>query len=242
MTTEARLGSALRELRRRLGLTLEQVERKTGITASTLSKVERGRLSLTYEKLVQLSQGLDVDITVFFDGKAGASTPGAGSTRRSVNHDLDGKVIETRNYRNVYLSTDLLQKRVVPILTDVKARSMEEFGDFIRHSGEEFTFVVRGTVAIYTEHYERTLLKAGESIYFDSDMGHAYIAVSEGPCQILSICTAPESALLDMNREALASEQPAGAVDAKPARGRSKPATETAKTKGTGTERRRRPR
>lgn len=215
MTTEARLGLALRELRRRLNLTLKQVEKKTGITASTLSKVERNSLSLTYEKLVQLSQGLDVDITVFFDGNTGADAPAALTSRRSINHEHDGRVIETRNYHNVYLSTDLLRKKFVPILTDVKARSVEEFGKLIRHAGEEFTFVLRGTIAVYTEHYECTILKTGESMYFDSGMAHAYIAKSEGPCQILSICSAPESALIETTRQAVALEPPTSIVSQK---------------------------
>jgi oxalate decarboxylase/phosphoglucose isomerase-like protein (cupin superfamily) len=39
-------------------------------------------------------------------------------------------------------------------------------------------------------------LKKGDSIYFDSNMGHAYIAVGDAPCRILSICIAPESELI----------------------------------------------
>ena len=195
MTTEAKLGPALRALRRRLNLTLSEVAGKTGLSVSALSKAERNQLSLTYDKLVQLSRGLDVDITVFFDGDGAQAEAGAG--RRSINRANDGQVIDTHNYHYVYLSMDLLRKKFVPIIADVRARSLEEFGAPVRHPGEEFAFVVEGTVAIHTEHYAPAVLKAGESMYFDSGMAHAYVAQGDGPCRVLSICSAPESVLTE---------------------------------------------
>jgi uncharacterized cupin superfamily protein len=56
--------------------------------------------------------------------------------------------------------------------------------------------VLEGEVDLYTSLYAPVRLKTGDSIYFDSAMGHAYIAASEGPCRVLSICTAPEKQLI----------------------------------------------
>jgi len=193
MTTDARLGPALHALRRRLKLTLAEVSKKTGVSVSTLSKVERNQLSLTYDKLVRLSRGLEVDITVFFEHPDESQAIGQG--RRSVNRVNDGQVIDTQNHHYVYLSTDLLRKQFVPILSDIRARSLEEFGQLVGHPGEEFTFVLEGRLAIHTEHYAPVVLEAGESIYFDSGMAHGYVALGNGPCRVLSICSAPEAAL-----------------------------------------------
>lgn len=193
MTTDARLGPALHALRRRLKLTLAEVSKKTGVSVSTLSKVERNQLSLTYDKLVRLSRGLDVDITVFFEHPD--ESPAVGQGRRSVNRVTDGQVIDTQNHHYVYLSTDLLRKQFVPIISDIRARSLEEFGQLVGHPGEEFTFVLEGQLAIHTEHYAPVVLAAGESMYFDSGMAHGYVALGNGPCRVLSICSAPEAAL-----------------------------------------------
>jgi hypothetical protein len=51
-------------------------------------------------------------------------------------------------------------------------------------------------VDLYTSLYAPVRLKTGDSMYFDSGMGHAYIAASEGPCRVLSLCTAPETQLI----------------------------------------------
>src|ERR1043166_5847074 len=193
MTTDAKLGPALHALRRRLKLTLAEVSKQTGVSVSTLSKVERNQLSLTYDKLVHLSRGLDVDITVFFDAPSESHAALAG--RRSINRVNDGQVIDTQNHHYVYLSTDLLRKSFLPIISDIRARSLEEFGELVGHPGEEFAFVVEGRVAIHTEHYAPVILETGESMYFDSGMKHGYVALGNGRCRVLSICSAPEAAL-----------------------------------------------
>jgi transcriptional regulator with XRE-family HTH domain len=48
----------VRSLRARNGWTLKEMSERTAIPVSTLSKVEHDRLTLTYDKLVQLSQRL----------------------------------------------------------------------------------------------------------------------------------------------------------------------------------------
>jgi transcriptional regulator with XRE-family HTH domain len=192
----ARPGAVLKALRRKHGWTLAQVSRRTGLPTSTLSKIENDKMSLTYDKLARLSSGLQVDISALFNGEAAADGELGASGRRSITRAGEGKAIETRNYSHLYPAWELLNKRVIPIVAELHARSLEEFGELIRHPGEEYAFVLEGEVDLYTSLYAPVRLKAGDSIYFDSGMGHAYIAASEGPCRVLSLCTAPETQLI----------------------------------------------
>jgi hypothetical protein len=153
-------------------------------------------MSLTFDKLSRLSSGLQVDISTLFNGDATANHPHGASGRRSIAHAGEGKAIETKNYSHVYPAWELLNKRIIPIVAEPHARSLEEFGELIRHPGEEYAFVLEGEVELHTSLYAPVHLKAGDSIYFDSGMGHAYIAASDGPCRILSICSAPERELI----------------------------------------------
>ena len=67
---------AIRQLRKRSGLTLSDMSERTGLTISTISKLERGRISLSYDKLMLLSKALGVDIAQLLQpapqGAAGA--------------------------------------------------------------------------------------------------------------------------------------------------------------------------
>ena len=189
-------GLVLRALRRKHGWTLAQVFRRTGLPISTLSKIENDKMSLTYDKLVRLSTGLQVDVSVFFNGEATADSEAGRSGRRSIARAGDGKAIETRNYLYLYPAGEFLNKRIIPIVAELHAHSLKEFGELICHPGEEYAFVIEGEVDLYTSLYAPLRLKCGDSIYFDSGMGHAYIAASAGRCRVLSVCSAPETQLI----------------------------------------------
>ena len=174
---------------------MSEVSRRTGLPVSTLSKVENDKMSLTYDKLTRISEGLGVDIsTLFGGGEIQESRDFTG--RRSITRAGEGNAIETKSYGHLYPAADLLNKRFIPIIAEIRARSLEEFGELIHHSGEEYAFVLEGEVELHTDLYAPVRLKTGDSIYFDSRMGHAYLAVGPGPCRVLSICSAAESHII----------------------------------------------
>lgn len=186
-----RPGAALRRLRSQKGLTLADVSRRTGLPLSTLSKVENDKMSLTYDKLVRISEGLSVDIGHLFTDAPAAAAP-APSGRRSIARVGEGSAIETAEYVYLYPAADLLQKSFVPMIIEAKARSLAEVGEFSRHPGEEYVYVLEGAVELHTDLYAPLRLGAGESIYFDSAMSHAFLAAAPGACRFLSICSHPQ--------------------------------------------------
>lgn len=203
----AKPGLALRALRKRKNWTLAEVGMRTGLPVSTLSKIENGKMSLSYDKLARLSAGLEIDIAQLFETGT-ADPPSTISGRRIVTRAGMGLAVETENYSHLYPAADLLSKRFIPIVAEPHARSLAEFGDLIRHAGEEYAYVLEGAVELHTDLYAPTRLETGDSIYFDSGMGHAYIAVGPGRCRVLSICSATQSQLL----EASGASNPANAT------------------------------
>lgn len=195
--TPPTLGAVIRGIRARNGWTLKEMSAKSGIPVSTLSKVEHDRLTLTYDKLQQLSRRLNIRMSdLFAEGTEEAAPRVTG--RRSVGA-LDRAVrVVTDNYDYNYLCTDLRQKRMIPILTRIRAHSAREFGDLVRHQGEEFIYVLDGRIEVHSEFYDPVVLDAGESIYLDSSMGHAYV-VGEG-CEealVLAVCSSTDENLMD---------------------------------------------
>jgi transcriptional regulator with XRE-family HTH domain len=185
--SEGKPGAVLKALRVRRGWTLADVSAKTGLTTATLSRVENGKMSVTYDKLSRLSRGLEIDISLLFGDLLPAQDGVTG--RRSINRAGEGRSVDTEHYAHLYAATDLLNKRFAPVVTEIHARSLEEFGELVSRPGEEYSYVLEGSVELHTSFYEPVRLNKDDSIYFDSGMGHAYIAGSEGPCRVLSICT-----------------------------------------------------
>jgi transcriptional regulator with XRE-family HTH domain len=190
------LGKLLRGLRTRNGWTLKEMSERSGIPVSTLSKVEHDRLTLTYDKLLQLSQRLGIRMSeLFAETTAGSETP--VTARRSIGR-LDRAVqVTTPNYDYHYLCPELRRKRMIPVLTNIRAKTVEEFGDLVTHSGEEYIYVLEGRIVVHTEFYSPVTLEEGESIYIDSQMGHAFV-VGEG-CEeatVLGVCSSTEEDLM----------------------------------------------
>ena len=183
------LGGSLRALRTRKGLTLADLSKRTGMALSTLSKIENDRISLTYDKIIAISGALGVDIAELLSTNQIVDQPSAFTGRRAIIRKGVGKSIDTENYGHLYLATDLLRKHFTPAIAEIRTRSIDDFGELISHSGEEFSYVLEGAIDLHTELYAPVRLEEGDSIYFDSTMGHAYIAAAPGRCRVLTICS-----------------------------------------------------
>lgn len=196
------LGAVITGLRTRNGWTLKEMSKRCGIPVSTLSKVEHDRLSLTYDKLQQVSDRLNIGIADLFadNNNNGPTVMG----RRSVGR-LDAAIrVDTPNYEYYYVCTELRQKQMVPVITRIHAKSIGEFGDLVRHSGEEYIYVVEGNLVVHTEFYDPIDLAPGESIYIDSGMGHAYVC-AEGTSEALTVgvMSSPETDLSELSHGAI---------------------------------------
>jgi len=191
------LGQVMKGIRGRHGWTLKEMSAASGIPVSTLSKVEHDRLTLSYDKLQQVSQRLNIRMAdLFYEEPEDAKPQVTG--RRSIGTLETAARVTTENYDYHYLCTDLKQKRMIPILTRIRARSAKEFGELIRHQGEEFIYVLEGKVEIHTEFYDPVQLEEGQGLYIDSSMGHAYV-VGEGcdEAVVLGVCSSAEDGLMD---------------------------------------------
>ncbi len=191
------LGTVMKSIRSRNGWTLKEMSAKSGIPVSTLSKVEHDRLTLSYDKLQQLSQRLSIRMSDLFAEDEGDSAPRV-TGRRSVGTIDQAVRVTTDNYDYHYLCTDLRQKRMIPIITRIRAHSAREFGELVRHHGEEFIYVLEGEIEIHTEFYDPVTLKTGQGIYLDSSMGHAYL-VADGfdEALVLGVCSSADDGLMD---------------------------------------------
>ena len=179
------LATKLRLLRRQADLTLQQLSQRCGISVSTLSKIEHGQLSPTYEKIAALAKGLDIDVGELFS----PPQQSALRARRSVTRKGEGVQHSTQQYVYEMLHTDLSDKRFIPLFTTIKAHERAEFPQLLNHDGEEMVYVISGKVMLYTDSYAPLELGPGDSCYFDSSMGHACISSGAEDAQVLWVCS-----------------------------------------------------
>ncbi|SDI46031.1 helix-turn-helix domain-containing protein [Aliiruegeria lutimaris] len=175
------LGVRVRDLRKARGWTLEQAAGQAGLARSTLSKIENGQMSPTYEALKKLAEGLNISVPQLFTPPARVEANG----RMVVTKAGEGAAHATTTYEHELLAENLTSKKMLPYKARVRARSMEEYDGWVRHDGEEFLLVLTGVIRLYTEFYAPVEMRRGDSAYYDATMGHNVVSVSPEDATIL---------------------------------------------------------
>lgn len=180
-TDFAALGQMVRDARKRLGWTLEETGRRAGIGRSTLSKIENNQTSPGFDIVRRLTTALNLETPQLFVQSGLSDISG----RRDVTRKGEGERKATATYMHELLCNDLSSKAMLPYVSTITARDISEFENWIRHGGEEFMFVLSGDLMFHTEHYRPLAMSAGDSVYYDSDMGHCCVSIGEEDAKVL---------------------------------------------------------
>lgn len=180
------LGARVRDICRSRNLTLRQLSGMTGIPIATLSKVQNNLATLSYVQLTKLASGLDMELNDIFSPNAVDLRTG----RRALTRKGTGHREPTRWYNFELLCSELAHKKMNIAIMEIKARTPEDAGGLAAHEGEEFAYVLEGSIEIHTEDYRPTRLNAGDAIYMDSTSAHVYVNVGEAAiARVLAVTT-----------------------------------------------------
>ena len=178
------VGKVLQRLRKDNGWTLSVVSAKTGVAISTLSKIENNQSSPNYDVLIRLAEGLGVDFVELFKNRS-FTTFAPGS--RTINRAGDTILYNSALGEYHILSGELAKKTLQPMLVCVP-RGKEAPDILSNHGGEEFIYVLSGSLKFFMEPYSATILERGDSVHFDGVMPHGFVAVGDEDAWILSVC------------------------------------------------------
>jgi transcriptional regulator with XRE-family HTH domain len=178
-------GERLRTFRKQRGWSLEGAAKMVGVPASTLSRIENRKMSPTLDLIQKIvrSMGLHPYDVLGRDAKIGRE--GAISvTRRGK-----AEYTELPNILYAPLHPDFSHTAMRPILITLFARSVEEYGGVTAHAGEEFLYIVQGSVEIVFDGRPAEVLQEGDSMLFDSHIAHAYVSVGRSQAKLLIVAS-----------------------------------------------------
>jgi transcriptional regulator with XRE-family HTH domain len=171
-----KLGEKVKDLRLQKRYTLRQVSGKTGLSIGLLSQVENNAVSPPVATLLRIARALDVSIGYFFreeESKERAVVV-RKDERRKVFRRMPARHGES-GYTYEALAYTKNSKHMEPFLVEFEAKKKEEVA-FLNHRGEEFLFLFRGRLAFHYNQDE-IVLQAGDSLYFEADVPHAFRAL-----------------------------------------------------------------
>jgi transcriptional regulator with XRE-family HTH domain len=163
------LGDRLRAAREALGLTLEQVSESTGVSKAHLSRLESGERQPSVAILVELAAALGTRVGALFGEDVGG-TPLATFTPDAPRHNAAGLEIGS--------SSGFPDSRALEAMR-VHVPADREPGPPARHRGEEWIYVLRGTLQLEFDGVLHELRK-DMAAHFDAARGHRLFAGRTG--------------------------------------------------------------
>ena len=183
----SQVGARLRGIRKNQQLTLKQLSERSGVALSTLSKMELAQVSVSYEKLAAAARALGVDIAQLFSPMKTAPNLVQPTVVSTAIDSAAG--YSTGNYDYHPMAGDFPGRRMTPMYARIFARELTQFDDYIRHPGQEFAVVLSGRVRIQFETGESISIGCRETAYFNSGIGHIYLAESEADAEVMVVMT-----------------------------------------------------
>ncbi|MEW5421630.1 helix-turn-helix domain-containing protein [Amorphus sp. 3PC139-8] len=186
---QGNVGAKIREARKAQGLTLQDLSERSGLSISQLSKLETGKARLTVDTALVIAGVLHVPV-----GALLFVPRGVAKARRSITRAGTGVVHRGNAMSFEVLCSDFRDKANIFWRVTLHARSFEENGGWRSHAGEEFIYVQDGSLELHTIHYDPVVLNPGDSIQFDGEMDHAYVALGDKPVVMLMSNSVPGDA------------------------------------------------
>lgn len=190
MSEKNKIGSKVKLLRETRKLTVEDVSERTNLSLETIENIENGALVPSLTPLIKIARVLGVRLGTFMDdvenlgpvvtrAKEEKSVTRFSDRGNAVNSDLDFYT----------LAQNKAGRHMDPFVIDIYPSSEEEI-KMSTHEGEEFIYVLNGTVEIKYGK-DTYLLKEGDSIYYDSIVAHHVHSYGTDNAKILAMVYTP---------------------------------------------------
>ncbi len=173
------IAQKIHDLRKERNLTLKDLSSTTGLSISFLSQVENNSSSLAITSLKKISDALGVNINYFFE------IPKVNNFLVKV-EDEEVFKMEGSNSEFIRLSGDFPNRKLEAMITTIPPE--QKHGSKFNHPGEEFVYVLEGTLIVIIDE-EEYMVKAGDSIHYPSTSNHIWINPLKQNTKILTVLT-----------------------------------------------------
>lgn len=178
-TSATDLGRKLRVLRKKRGLGVVEAARQAKISAGFLSAIELSRANPSVATLQRLAATYGTTVLAFYDLPKHSNRLVRVRDRRAI-QTQSGVKIEL-------LSMGARQLESMIFRVQPGAGSDGSYS----HQGEEFIYMMSGTLELWLDELECHTLREGDSFWFESTVGHRWYNPSNDEAVLIWINTPP---------------------------------------------------
>ena len=169
------------ELRELSEIPVEKMAESLQVSNETYQNYESGAEDIPASILFEIAHKLQVDMATLLTGEE------PRMNIFTVTRNEKGVSVERRKqYRYQNLAEKFIHKKAEFFIVTVEPRPEGTRPGTNSHPGQEFNYVLEGSLKVYIHHNEITL-NEGDSIYFDSNYEHAMEALGGEPAKFLAV-------------------------------------------------------
>ncbi len=175
------IATRIRDLREIAGLTVETLASQLNIDVETYTSYEGGNTDIPVSFLYLIANKFNVELSAILTGDAPKL-----HTYQLVRRGAGVSVERREAYKYHSLAYNFIGKKAEPFIVTVPPVSEDEPVHFNSHKGQEFNYVLEGTIKIIINGHE-IIMEEGDSIYFDSSANHGMKAMNGKQARFLAI-------------------------------------------------------
>ncbi len=175
------IAERIRVLREIAGLSAEDISKDLGISSDTYLEYEGGKVDMPVSFLYEIANKFNVEMSAILTGED------PKLHIYSVVRKGKGVSVERRKeYKYQSLANNFIHKKAEPFLVTVEPSPLDEPVQYNFHPGQEFNYVIEGSVLVFIDKYQ-VLLNEGDSLFFDSAYKHGIKAEGEKPAKLIAV-------------------------------------------------------
>ena len=183
MNKKTTVGNRIRSFRERLDMTVSDLAQKSGVNEAIINSIEKDEVLPALGVLTKLSRSLGQRLGTFMDDQY---TPDPIIIRSSSSIAINEE-FNTLGYASVSLAEGKTDRHMDPFRITFAANGSEELSS---HEGEELIICTDGEVEL-TYGNEKTILRPGDTAYYNSVVKHALCAVGGKSASIFGVVFMP---------------------------------------------------
>lgn len=184
---EKLLTKRLKEIRRNKKLTLDKLALLTGLSKGYLSQVENSEQPPPISTLSRIATALGIDMSDLFANSSTARPYQKIVIGRRDDHALSAGNGTPYGYTYEDLAPNKKGKNMEPFIVTVGTDNNIDIKRDFRHEGEEFDYVLEGTLEFFYDGKSHCILQTGDHVYFDSDIAHSARSLGAKEAKVLII-------------------------------------------------------
>lgn len=182
MTDQIQLIAArIKELRGISGISAESFAAELKVETELLHSYESGQTDIPVGFLFRIAQRFDLELSALLRGDQ-PKLHVYSVVRKGKGLNVD----RHKQYAYENLAWNFVHKKVEPFIVTVSPHQEGRTPEFNSHPGQEFNFVLEGSLKVIVDGHE-IVLNEGDCIYFDSGYAHAMKALNDQEARFLAV-------------------------------------------------------